>query len=1028
MDDTSRIDLIAAEYRALLASNEFRCEEKVLVKLFVGREPELGDALSRRLLVELVMWERERTKTDPTASPKKSSADCDTAPFTINDNGVRIACEELIGAGAYACVYRGTYQDCSVAVRIANNSTDADQLAMDRCIMASRKSTNLCEIYHTGTHGKRPYWVMELADAMGAAAGYRPTSLHAYARDHAPPWLMRPDEVAKIARALLRGVKTLWSSGTSLRHGDIKPNNIVRVQKRWCLADFGACQPGESRETRYSQSPTGVIKEEWKTAGCHQRDTAAVGHLLVALTAGNEGRRVSESDIKQIPVHYGDSSAADVGLLFDLRDCAWKACGCDNGDGYTSCDEMQRELGTALRRWWRRKYLPPVLRSCLIAAVIILAFVLGIILTRGKYNDTPDWIAAKPIADGRLALIPRVSPKEQGRVAFQVFEGNQTQLAVWRDTESKASVLTKRKNNGSVWSHAWAPNGKGVYYDRVVGLQPLGIYYVATDSTDESSQAEESGREGPMTGDAMAPEPMIKDAMAPEPIAPGDLIVVQRFAGKWRIVRWKDDKLGSPLGEPVYEVAYGVPSSMRVVGAERPRVFYFATNEPRDPDNPSAHLVDGRPHLLELNVVSGTCRTVSNAVRMVFPSDGLPLAVSRDESYLHTMAWQPETAERTGSAPGQGSESQNDLYHLVRVRLTGDPVMEHLRLPTFDAPWGIDIDVDGAVFMDLVDRRAEAFVFDVPEKGHQARAESPRPLMRCTFGGGLISLPNKRILWESWKGRKRCLMVAESNGVSRELLVDNVRENSLPAALVQSRGGPVLAFLIDAPTGDENADAEPTGKQLAIVNVDDSQGTLTKILDAGPIGDSITSLTALGSTLYFVRGGRIHRISVDRPFVAEELDKSKPRPANVVSVAAHPGGAFLLIVRRRDDGALELEKWTQSTGEYIGPFELELDDSASKLDETEQMDEWDKGIEIVGHVQGNAVNADGRVLVTIASPSSWFWRPGILDFGEKSAKVTPIRASPDIDLFPSGWTEDGQVLAIARRVGSSIYRLQPAAE
>lgn len=76
-------------------------------------------------------------------------------------------------------------------------------------------------------------------------------------------------------------------------------------------------------------------------------------------------------------------------------------------------------------------------------------------------------------------------------------------------------------------------------------------------------------------------------------------------------------------------------------------------------------------------------------------------------------------------------------------------------------------------------------------------------------------------------------------------------------------------------------------------------------------------------------------------------------------------------------------------------------------------------------ISPNAVGKDGRVLVAVASPDSWFYRAGILD--PRIGKLTIIPINFAGDLLGSGWLEDGRILASGWPFKSTLWRFRPAA-
>jgi hypothetical protein len=67
-----------------------------------------------------------------------------------------------------------------------------------------------------------------------------------------------------------------------------------------------------------------------------------------------------------------------------------------------------------------------------------------------------------------------------------------------------------------------------------------------------------------------------------------------------------------------------------------------------------------------------------------------------------------------------------------------------------------------------------------------------------------------------------------------------------------------------------------------------------------------------------------------------------------------------------------------------------------------------------------AVDARGRILVTVASSNTFFYRTAILDPARKSLTVVPVASDGDVS-FP-GWTSDGRIVANGWHYLTSLWR------
>jgi hypothetical protein len=69
-----------------------------------------------------------------------------------------------------------------------------------------------------------------------------------------------------------------------------------------------------------------------------------------------------------------------------------------------------------------------------------------------------------------------------------------------------------------------------------------------------------------------------------------------------------------------------------------------------------------------------------------------------------------------------------------------------------------------------------------------------------------------------------------------------------------------------------------------------------------------------------------------------------------------------------------------------------------------------------------AVDARGRILVSVASNHSFYYETTILDPAAKSFTLVPMAI--DGDAGPAGWAPDGRILARGKRYFSSLWRYQ----
>jgi hypothetical protein len=141
----------------------------------------------------------------------------------------RYALDELIGRGGMADVYRGTDRLLlrSVAVKVLREVSEPRQ--RDRFIdeartLAALNHPGLVTLLDAGFTGDRPYLVLELAEGCTLAQQVHKGGLP-------------PDRVATIGRQLAEALAYAHQRGVV--HRDVKPSNVLLVDDRALLVDFG---------------------------------------------------------------------------------------------------------------------------------------------------------------------------------------------------------------------------------------------------------------------------------------------------------------------------------------------------------------------------------------------------------------------------------------------------------------------------------------------------------------------------------------------------------------------------------------------------------------------------------------------------------------------------------------------------------------------------------------------------------------------------------------------------------------------
>jgi tRNA A-37 threonylcarbamoyl transferase component Bud32 len=141
----------------------------------------------------------------------------------------RYVLDELIGQGGMADVYRGTDRLLlrSIAVKVLREVSDPRQRARfidEARTLAALNHPNLVTLLDAGFTGDRPYLVMELAEGSTLARSI-------------PEGGLPSDQVSAIGRQLADALA--YAHGRGVVHRDVKPSNVLLVDDRALLVDFG---------------------------------------------------------------------------------------------------------------------------------------------------------------------------------------------------------------------------------------------------------------------------------------------------------------------------------------------------------------------------------------------------------------------------------------------------------------------------------------------------------------------------------------------------------------------------------------------------------------------------------------------------------------------------------------------------------------------------------------------------------------------------------------------------------------------
>jgi len=285
---------------------------------------------------------------------------------------------------------------------------------------------------------------------------------------------------------------------------------------------------------------------------------------------------------------------------------------------------------------------------------------------------------------------------------------------------------------------------------------------------------------------------------------------------------------------------------------------------------------------------------------------------------------------------------------------------------------------DGSLYADQVIQPFELLRYSPVEK----RIEERTPLGSDTITATNDSMPlpdGRALVAIGGPGRSRVMVVA--HGRASAPFVDTTSETSAPMALV---GVDRVALLMGS---------APDVK-VAIVSVAD--GRVVRLLK-GVDGNAVTALAGSpdGRQVYYASAGRVWVVPSDdgAPKMIHEGD----------AVAVDPLGQYV-VVQVKDAQETRLLRVPLGGG----PAEPIVVSSDHKL--------------APNPFEASAIARDGRILVRIVSPDSWYWPTGILD--PRTGRIEPLAIGEGID-YTSGWTADGKILGVGSVTIPSLWRFRP---
>jgi len=410
--------------------------------------------------------------------------------------------------------------------------------------------------------------------------------------------------------------------------------------------------------------------------------------------------------------------------------------------------------------------------------------------------------------------------------------------------------------------------------------------------------------------------------------------------------------------------------------------------------SPETGALDALPVLVGLGLVGAPVAVAPDGERAAFL--GTPL--EQPDSPAHVYALDLRSGRTTRLAPGLSTEgivepfwlrvspdgasalfslTAGDAYRVVSAPMDGSDEVRTVVTVT-SVLFGLSPSADGSLYVALADRTGEAMrlsgIGAMPE--HVFPQKPLDEQHRQT-----LTLSNGRVLFNTRRAGELHLMIA---GPDQDPVpfVQTQDQTATPVAMV---GQAQAAFVI----------GEGSDRTIGLASVPDGR-LLTRL--NGPRGADITSLSASpdGGTLYYTASGTVWSVPVD-----DGMPRAL-RPGDSVTVDPNRNDLIVLLNERESSRLIRVP--LDGTPEQPIPVESGVRVAAAQL-------------------HPNAVGPDGRILVQVVLPESWYWPAALLD--PESGAVQPIDVGYGADMPVPGWTPDGDIAVSAFPIRSTLWRLRP---
>jgi hypothetical protein len=620
----------------------------------------------------------------------------------------------------------------TVAIKFPN-AQFSQRVEREARAIAALNHPNVAQIYDVGDD----YIVMEYVD--GAPVG-------------------SPDDVRKVLDAAVQmadGLAAAHKAG--FIHRDLKPANVMMSRNgRVKILDFGiatrALDGGEDAETAsFTLSAPGSIAGTASYMSPEQArgqkvdfrtDQFSFGLVVYEMLTGRTAFRRPTAAETMTAIIHEDAEPLPPTIPAALRWTVERCLAKDPEQRYDSTRDLFQELCqirdhmtvgqsgahsiAPARRITKRRVVMAAAALVLLAGGIAIGWWLV-----NRRAHVPQWTGTNLGGPG-IAMAPAVSP-DGHLLAFSAIVDGQTQLAVMDPDSGSWTVLTHDRADGMEMQASWAPDGSRIYFDRVWGSGPHGVYEIS-----------------PLGGE---PRLLLEAAQSPHALPDGSLIVVRIDPSEhFRLYRfWADS--GKLQELPAFAGEDGPDSLMQTFRDGR-HVVYHGTPA----DQP---LAPPRWYVLDLQSLR------SQPLNAQFVQNESAVGVSPDSRSALLI------------------NSVGDVWEIAAVPISGNGVPRPLI--SFPMPWsvfGIDATRDGTIYFDYMVRPTSILRFDPA-----AKAVSETAVTAIAY---MVPLGTDSFLIDRFESGKRRLNVFRV-GLGSQNLLESSEESSLPAAKI---GTGSVAFLL----------------------------------------------------------------------------------------------------------------------------------------------------------------------------------------------------------------------------------------